>query len=357
MLSGRTALVDLGGAHGRPYQRLGIPNMNVFTGLPSVQGYGSLISTIYDNLTGTHPQATVDPCRLADGTFVQLRLGAIVVASIQLSQNIRQITPPVPNCTMAKPSERADRYFGQILRVHTVRLHGRGGQPVSSGPVYFHLLDWNGRGVGPVIVERGANIMTFTVKGRSPRAAGFELTAKRLISIGDTLVTETDPALPTYRLDSPFQEALDRLNWRLSDTVGTFSVFKTTDVAPPEWLVAPSRGSSLSHVHSAAWGDSWASVQTTAPVTLVRSTAYLPGWRATALNITTGRSVELTVRRSGLIQQVLVPRGAWTIHFHYHAPYIELGLASSLGGGLLFIAVLGYLVVSDRRRRDDKVRT
>jgi len=41
--------------------------MNVFTKLPSVQGYGSLISTIYDNSTGTHPQAAVDPCRLADG--------------------------------------------------------------------------------------------------------------------------------------------------------------------------------------------------------------------------------------------------------------------------------------------------
>ena len=78
---GRTALVDQGGAHQHQFQALGVPNMNVFTTLPSVQGYGSLISTIYDNSTGTHPQAAIDPCRLADGTFTQLRLAAIAVCT------------------------------------------------------------------------------------------------------------------------------------------------------------------------------------------------------------------------------------------------------------------------------------
>jgi uncharacterized membrane protein len=78
--NGRTALVDQGGAHQKEFQALGVPNMNVFTKLPSVQGYGSLISTNYDNSTGTHPQSAVDPCRLADGTFAQLRLSAIAVS-------------------------------------------------------------------------------------------------------------------------------------------------------------------------------------------------------------------------------------------------------------------------------------
>ena len=52
--------------------------------------------------------------------------------------------------------------------------------------------------------------------------------------------------------------------------------------------------------------------------------AYLPGWRATALNVTTGKSEALTVTRDGLIQDVTVPGGSWRVHFHYHAPYIEL---------------------------------
>jgi hypothetical protein len=62
--------------------------MNVFTKLPSVQGYGSLISTIYDDSTGTHPQSAVNPCRLADGTFTQLRLSAIAVSYAALSHNV-----------------------------------------------------------------------------------------------------------------------------------------------------------------------------------------------------------------------------------------------------------------------------
>jgi len=80
--------------------------MNVFTKLPSVQGYGSLISTIYDNSTGTHPQAAVDPCRLADGTFVQLRLSAIAVSYAQLSHNVIVAVPSAPNCRSAAPRRR-----------------------------------------------------------------------------------------------------------------------------------------------------------------------------------------------------------------------------------------------------------
>jgi hypothetical protein len=58
-----------------------------------------------------------------------------------------------------------------------------------------------------------------------------------------------------------------------------------------------------------AYGDTWVDVDATTPVTLVRSMAYLPGWRATALNTTTGKSEALKVTRDGLIQQVTCPSG------------------------------------------------
>ncbi len=81
---GRTALVDVVGEHSREFEALGEANMNVFTRLPSVQGYGSLISTIYDNSTGTHPQEQVNPCEIVRGTFTQLRLSAMAVTSSDL---------------------------------------------------------------------------------------------------------------------------------------------------------------------------------------------------------------------------------------------------------------------------------
>ena len=354
--NGRTALVDQGGAHQHQFQALGVPNMNVFTKVPSVQGYGSLIASIYDDSTGTHPQSAIDPCRLADGTFAQLRLSAIAVSYAALSHSTKVPVTPAPNCRQAPPSPVADRYFGQILRVHTVNLHGRGGRPVATGTVYFTLLDWNGRGVGPVLHQTGANDMTFTIPGRTPKAAGFELTAKNGISIGVALVTQLAPVKVTYQLNSPMQEALDSHRWHLTDTVGTFSVFRAETVKPTVWLAPPSHGS-LSHVRNVAYGDTWVDVHAITTVTLVRSMAYLPGWRATALNMQTGKSEALKVSRNGLIQQVTMPKGKWSVHFHYHAPYIEVSLAASIVGVVLIIGVGAYLLVDERRRREDKVRS
>ena len=55
--------------------------------------------------------------------------------------------------------------------------------------------------------------------------------------------------------------------------------------------------------------------------------------------------------RAGLIQAVSVPPGEWVIHFHYHAPHIELGLIGSLLGGL-FLVVAFFI-----RRRGPKIKT
>jgi uncharacterized membrane protein YfhO len=121
--------------------------------------------------------------------------------------------------------------------------------------------------------------------------------------------------------------------------------------------LAPQSSGTVSHVKNAAYGDTWVSVHATSTVTLVRSMAYLPGWRATALNTSSGKSEALKVTRSGLIQQVSVPSGDWRIHFHYHAPYIEVSLAASIVGVVLIIGVGAYLVIDERRRREDKVRS
>jgi uncharacterized membrane protein YfhO len=90
---------------------------------------------------------------------------------------------------------------------------------------------------------------------------------------------------------------------------------------------------------------------------LVRSEAYLPGWRATALNQKTGQTLELPVSRSGLIEKVTVPAGQWTVHFHYHAPYIELSLIVSLASIVALGGVATTLWVRRRQSRGTKIRT
>ena len=98
------------------------------------------------------------------------------------------------------------------------------------------------------------------------------------------------------------------------------------------------------------------SVVATHPTVLKRSMEWIPGWRATAVNDRTGRTTTLHVVRSGLIQQVTVPPGAWTVHFHYHAPHVELGL---IGSGVGVVALCGastYLWIWVPRKRKGKVR-
>jgi hypothetical protein len=186
------------------------------------------------------------------------------------------------------------------------------------------------------------------------RAAGLRLSGPEGVLVGDITVTQGVDAR-SYRLDTPFQLALSTSAWRLSSTDGTFAVLKATHVLPPDWLHDAASTSRITKIKSASWGDTWVSVSTKHPVVLVRSEAYLPGWRATALNTGTGDSVALSVERSGLVQRVTVPSGTWIVHFHYHAPYIEAGLASSLVGVVALVGVSSALLVTRRRGRKGKV--
>jgi hypothetical protein len=322
-----------------------------------VQGYGSLISTIYDDATGSHPLAELDPCHVGEGTFTQLRLASIAIATQQLSQWVSQSSVPTSSCL--KPVKRPEtwRYFGQILDVHRVTITGYRDRPVSRGPVSLQLLDGSGRPVGPVITSSRNDVHSMMIGfNNGVRAAGFRLSGPKGVLVGDATVTQGVDAR-SYRLDTPFQLALSTSAWRLSSTDGTFAVVKATHVLPPDWLYDAPTTSRITKIRSASWGDTWVSVSTKHPVLLVRSEAYLPGWRATALNTGTGDSVALNVERSGLVQKVTVPSGTWIVHFHYHAPYIEAGLASSLVGVVVLVGVSSTLLVTRRRGRKGKVRS
>jgi hypothetical protein len=207
--------------------------------------------------------------------------------------------------------------------------------------------------VGQPQTQEGANVVTFTF-AHGVKAAGFIVHAKSDISVWDAIVDQSTPGAYDYRLDTPFQMALSTSGWHLTHTVGTFAVIRAWHVLPADWLNNASLGR-ITKIRTVAWGDSWVSVTAKSPVVLTRSKAYLPGWRATALNVKTGASQELSVQRSGLIQKVDVPAGKWIVHFHYHAPYIEVSLAISFVSVVAMIAVSTFLIVTDRRRRKGKV--
>jgi hypothetical protein len=354
--NGRFALVDDEGGHTGVYRTIGEPNMNVFTHMPSVQGYGALISTIYDNATGTHPQAFLSACHLAAGTFTQLRLGAIAISSTEL-MTATAFTPTVPrSCVKVVGSNEVDRYFGEVLPVGSIQLTGVDGKPISKGAFSIQLLNANGRVMQePRWNVRGGAIHVGITTDSKVSAAGFVISASSSAAIGDAVMTPRG-STTSYRLDTDFQLAIANHKWHMTSTENTFSVFKATSLLPRAWLVTPSSGR-VTNIRTASWGDAWVSVTLAKASALERSEAYLPGWRATAVNGVTGKVDQLKVTRGGLIENIEVPRGKWVIHFHYHAPYIEVSFAATVVSLVLWIGVSSTLLVRRRRKRNDKVLT
>jgi hypothetical protein len=356
--TGRFALVDVGGAHTGDFRYIGEPNMNVFTHLASVQGYGALISTIYDNATGTHPQATIDPCHLAAGTFTQLRLSAIAMAAGVLMTPIDTGAAVPSTCVRQRTTATTRRYFGRLMRVQSIQLSGVKGAALSTSSIRLQFFNGHGAPVGQVttwpvpagghgvIKELGANL-------DSPLAAGFTVSSATGVRVGNAVVTPVG-STTGYQLDSNFQLAIDAASWHLTSTQEQFSVFKATHIRPRAWLSARAQGH-LSDVRVASWGDTWVNVSLKSPAALYRSEAYLPGWRATALNTKTGTTTSLSVDRAGLIEKVEVPAGDWTIHFHYHAPYIEVSTAVSAVSWVLLLGIAATVGVRRVRKRRGKV--
>jgi hypothetical protein len=172
--SGRVALVDQFNAHERLYNQLGSPNLNVFTKQPSIQGYGSLISTIYGTNTGTHPRSQLDPCQLAKGRFAQLRLGAIALPATQLTDDLRLRQPEIPRCLPVAPVTQTARYFGRELSIRSISLIGLDpNTPVTSGPATVQLLDLHGKTIGTPLEIPTLPVANIFVPASTGQAAGL----------------------------------------------------------------------------------------------------------------------------------------------------------------------------------------
>ena len=337
---GRFALVDPSGSDHYVFEDLGGGNMNVFTGLSSVQGYGSLIDQHYGAITDTHPLYGLDGCQLARGIYRQLRLSSVVISMDKLALLVTPTMSPAQPCVRLERATTTRRYFGAVIPVSTVTIRGPGTRRLATGAVTAQLLNAKGQPFGATISEPGSSTMSFDFSSRGERGAGVLITAASGALITSTTVQERGNSAPSYQLNTTFELALSSSAWRLTATNGTLSYFRATSLRPSDWIASRTSTSRITKIRNTSWGDSWVTVKGAHPTVIKRSMEWIPGWRATAVNNRSGASEALHVERSGLIQQVHVPAGDWTVHFHYHAPHIELGLVASIGGTLsLFVSV------------------
>jgi len=265
----------------------------------------------------------------------------------------RMVTPP--QCVKPKLQPSLVRYFGEDLVVRSITVQGAPGEFASVDPMTAQLLDAKGKPEGAAITMPVATSVTFDFSGQREKAAGVRVSSVSGILAGTVSMKENVRPVLTYDLDTQFQQALSSAAWRIVGTVGSLAYFRATSVRASAWLGTHAATSRIKKIANATWGDSWITIAATHPTVLKRSVEWIPGWHATAVNVSNGRVVTLHVVRSGLIQQVIVPPGTWKVHFHYHAPYIDVGLASSIGGTLLLFAGWCYLRGWVPRRRRDRV--
>ena len=345
--TGRTLMIDYMGQPTSVDRSLGYPNTNVFTKVASVQGYGSLISSTYGNETSTHVYGYADPCAVASGRFDQLRLSAVLISSQRLIAPVSATPLHPPSCPIISTT-RSLRVFGRPLNVRSLHLQVTGS--VNGNPETVTLLGPEGTILATETQVGGAD-PTFSFS--DVRAVGFTLSSVSPLRLVGTQIADGHTVFKTV---NGFQSMFQGPSWRIGKTGPDYVIMKKVPsaVRPSLW-VAGSSSATLSGVRNAAWGDTWVTVLASHAVTLVRSVAFEPGWRATATS-TTGTLRQLPVSADDLIQRVSIPAGTWTVHFHYRAPRIEAGVALSGAAGVLWLGLGGWFYVRARRTTKAKTR-
>ena len=223
-------------------------------------------------------------------------------------------------------------------------------------PFYAQLIDSKSQLIGTVAAgTNSGSTVSFNFSHQSVRSYGVLITSLNPFVIADAKVL--DLGSHSYDLVTPFQDAITSLasSWSMTASFGGLTVFNYLDPIVPTKLVGKVSGSRLVSTQSSAWGDELDVVTATKYVTLTKSMAYLPGWRATALNLSTHQIQQLPIFRRGLILSTRVPTGKWQVHWHYHAPYIELGLAATVVSGVLWLFAAIFVLTGIRSRGRTKV--
>ena len=345
--SGRFAIV--GAPSINQLSQISVADINGLTGLDSVQGYGSILSDNYQNATDAHQVGKMDPCALAQGVFVPLRLSTLLIVADELTQRLAPGAKPSPPtaCRAPRPGTANSRtwYLGQDLELASVGLAG--GTKARTPPV-VGVLHASGSTSWPT--ERVSRQRTgWAVRFARPQSAVGIVVRGPVRSIADTSTVTTTTGI-RYALNGPFQDALGQTSWRPAGFWEDYARFRTDDIAP-KIAVRGAPGATVRQVSVTQWGSETDVVDTQAAATVVRSEAYLSGWKVLAKPVGGGPTRTLAVFAVGLVQGVRVPPGRWTLTFAYRPSGLTSGGILSAAGVAALVVVTGVRL---RRRLSPK---
>lgn len=154
-----------------------------------------------------------------------------------------------------------------------------------------------------------------------------------VLAIPGPSLTGSGSPPPDLNLSGPLKAG----GWVAAGSLDGFSLWRPTRSRGPVWTVPTgstlSPAPTISHLHQGAQ-DAWTmDVASPAPVEVVRSVAYAPGWSA-VLTGPAGRSRTVRVVEHGLVQAAFVPAGVTHISWRYTAPGIDAGIVLTALGAL-----------------------
>jgi hypothetical protein len=362
---------------------LGQTDLNVFRATASGQGYTALTDGAYVRATGAHYQEDLDPASLRGPVWDNL--DATTLLSLP-SYFVTPLGPPPAGATVPFPTypsaERHDYtgapldtdapvvlapghthtwYLGAALSVSRWSVgfeRGRSGDVQAGEVTATGALRWIGStsSAGATTlraVPAGGPIAGIVVRNRSRRPV--------VLRVPEATASETGPVA----LDGRMQYGVYPAHWRFVGDLGSFGVFDNTRARGLAWATGPTGGAPAAATTVVAraaspTGLQRVTVRSAAAVDLVRSMSWSPGWQATAKRLGRGaagpaRRVEVTA--DGLIQQVALPAGDWTVTFTYRPDSAVVALVvSAVVGALLVIWLLLDAALGAARRRRRQCR-
>jgi hypothetical protein len=320
-----------------PIEQTGPPDLNIPARLESVNGYGSIVYRSYAMATGAHEIDYLSPAALANGTLDQLGLTTLLTAPSYL-----QTSPATISTTHFLIGAGAAKviYLGEYQAVRRVvarvvrgsQAHLKVGLVLPNGK-----RAWLPRGFGNGIYLPPGPIPAEAVVIEAAKGQSLLVSAPEVFGIRG--VSET--------LDGPLAGALSPPRWIFRGNQGGLSIFLERDATPHLVLLGAHGSARL--LHESLDGSEVDQVRTDRAASLVRDVAWAPGWQASLEKIDgSGPAFSEEAHRHGLVQEVVVPEGAWKITWSYHAPGLDSAEVAAAFG---IVAILALAVAEAWSRR------
>jgi hypothetical protein len=374
---GRFAIYDPGNYDYLDLNILGAPNLNDLSadGMPSVQGYTSIVDGRYASVTGSHQatgegQDALSPAAIGNSTLDTLDTSILLTVPGYL---VTQAGSGGAGAPAAEPSGTGERnvaggtstewYLGESVVTSRIDVPDADAIQDAAAGTSIGLVTPGGptrwiraRAVSSSLLQASvdqavtADAVTARLSTtRAGRAGARTPTAARAYSVlGPPSVTARGGQV--LAADGQLQNDLLSPHWGLAGYDGPFAVFTDRDADSPLSVQAlpgrSSSGASVRYTTSVPGDVTSATVSSSRGLRLVRSVADIPGWSA-SWQPAHGRPTTLSVQPDGIVQAVDVPPGRGTVSWRYVPPRFVSGLATSLIAAALVLA----LAVAGRRAR------